>query len=79
MTEKQEFAIRMLESAFRGCKAAGLVFVGIEDTLMALPAKMLDTDPRQSTTAESVVQIINEGVSKVNVNTHGTYRDAGGA
>lgn len=66
----------MLESAFRGCKAAGLVFVGIEDTLMALPAKYLDHEVKSSSAGESVVRLVNAGVTKVNVDTHGIYCDA---
>ncbi len=70
MDEQKEKALAKLSRAFRSAKEAGLVFFGMDGSLLALDVNDYKTD-------QDLTEYGNN-VELVTVNTHKTYKDSGG-
>lgn len=75
MNTKQEAALKKLGDAFLECKKAGLVFAGVDSSLLATVKSQEFEKLRKSTsTVEAMLDSENHAVT-----THGAYMDSGGA
>lgn len=86
MKANQLAAIKKLEAALLSCKRAGLVLVGIDDSLLAtVDDDWLENASRRSSACEAVLErhnteYLNRGPSLIHsVKDYGCYRDSGGA
>jgi len=76
LTDKQRKALESLSRAFNACKKAGLVFVGMDNSLLAFEKSW----HAQATTEYSICeqQYIENGFQGYSVDDHGCYLDSGG-
>ena len=76
ITDKQTEALRSLSKAFNECKKAGLVFVGMDNTIRAFKKSWHAQATKEYSICEQ--QYIENGFQGYSVDDHGSYLDSGG-